>query len=313
MKVATVVGAGRGVADYGPALATWEVLLAGSPTVLRRRLGTELRKMRQSNDMTAAQVAKALGWSESKVSRIESGKSPLSDQDAQLLLARYGVEDPQDVRQFISLARRSRQNGWWHSYGEALPDWLKPYLGFESDAASIWTYQTELVPGLFQTEGYARAVIGSMNPELSADEVEVRASARVQRQEILTNEDPPRVWAIVNEAVIRRVVGSNDVMSEQLQVLADVAESLPTVTVQVLPFDAGSHVAMGYSFSYLSFEDVPGSIAYSEGPTSATYLDKDSDLTRHAEIFQRLVASSERPEKSIELIRTVAEDYRHAG
>jgi transcriptional regulator with XRE-family HTH domain len=286
--------------------------LADSPTVLKRRLGAELRKMRRARNLTTAQVAKELGWSESKVSRIETGKSPLSDQDAKLLLAQYGVEKAEEVRQFIALTRKSRQNGWWHSFGDALPEWFKPYLGFEADAASIWTYQNELVPGLLQTLGYAQAVIRSTELDFSAEEVETRASARVQRQDILTSDAPPKVWAVLNEAVIRRVVGSPGIMHEQLTALADVADSLPNVTVQVLPFDAGAHVAMGYSFSYLSFEDVPGSIVYSEGITSGTYFDKPSDLSRHEDMFQRLVAASERPEKSLTMIRNVAEEFSHA-
>jgi transcriptional regulator with XRE-family HTH domain len=287
--------------------------LADSPTVLKRRLGGELRKMRRARNLTAAQVAKGLGWSESKVSRIESGKSPLSDQDAKLLLREYGVDKSEEVQQFVVLVRRARQNGWWHSFGDALPEWFKPYLGFESDAASILTYQTELVPGLLQTEGYAQEVIRAMNPELSTDEIETRASARVARREILSAAHPPKVWAILNESVVRRVIGSAATMHEQLKSLAEMAETLPNVTVQVLPFDAGAHAALGYSFSYMSFADVPGSIAYSEGPTSATYMDKQSDLSRHEEIFQRLVAASERPEKSIAMIRTIAEEYSHAG
>lgn len=286
--------------------------MAASPTVLKRRLGQELRNLRQAKNLTAAQVAKSLAWSESKVSRIEGGKSPLSDQDAKLLLNEYGVQDPEEVRQFIALTRRSRQNGWWHSFGDALPEWFKPYLGFESDAASIWTYQTELVPGLLQTESYAQAVIRATEPDFSTDEVEARASARVQRKSILTDDHAPKVWAILNEAVLRRVVGSKAIMQEQLRSLADLAQEQPNVTVQVLPFDAGAHVSMGYSFSYLSFEDVPGSIVYAEGLTSATYLDKQSDLSRHEEIFQRLVAASERPEKSVDMIRNIAEEYSHA-
>ncbi|MFJ6741325.1 helix-turn-helix domain-containing protein [Streptomyces sp. NPDC091279] len=287
--------------------------MADSPTVLRRRLGGELRKMRHSRKLTALQVAESLGWSESKVSRIESGKSPLSDKDAKLLLKTYGVETSEDVRQFVDLVRRSRQNGWWHSFGDALPEWFKPYLGFESDAAAIYAVQTELVPGLLQTEGYARAVIKAMNPELSSDEIEARASARIQRQEILTSDKAPMLWAVLNESVVRRVVGSTAVMQEQLRALADRAETCPNVTVQILPFDAGAHQSMGYSFLILSFEDVPGSIVYSEAPTSATYLDKESDLHRHKEIFQRLVAASERPEKSIDMIRSIAEERGHAG
>jgi hypothetical protein len=164
-----------------------------------------------------------------------------------------------------------------------------------------------------QTEGYAQAVIRPMNPGMSADEVETRASARAQRQKVLREDTAPKFWAIVNEAVLRRVVGSAEIMKEQMLALADMAEDLPNVTVQVLAFDAGAHASQGYSFSLLTFEDVPGSIVYSEGITSATYLDKQSELSRHEDIFQRLVAAAERPEKSIAMIRKAAEEFSHAA
>jgi transcriptional regulator with XRE-family HTH domain len=282
-----------------------------SPTVLKRRIGAELRKMRRARKLTALQVADSLGWSESKVSRIESGKSPLSDKDAKLLLKAYGVEGSPDVQQFVDLVRRSRQSGWWQSYGDALPDWFKAYVGFESDASVIKTYQAELVPGLLQTKSYAFEVIRAMNPEESADRVEDRASLRSERQEILNRKDPapPKLWTILNEAVLRRTVGSGMVMAEQLNHLADLVDNHPGVTVQILPFDAGAHATMGYNFSILSFSDVPGSIVYAEALTSATYLDKDEEIQSHEEIFQRLVAASVRPEKSVSWLRETARDY----
>jgi transcriptional regulator with XRE-family HTH domain len=277
--------------------------------VLRRRLGQELRNLREAKRLTAAQVASKLGWSESKVSRIEGGKSPLSDKDAKLLLNEYGVEDSQDIRQFVDLVRRSRQNGWWHSYGDALPEWFKPYLGFEGDASQILIYETELVHGLLQTERYAQAVIRSMSQVPTADEIDRRASARLQRQEVLARENPPRVWVVLNEAVIRRVVDSPDVMREQLSHVVDVVEKNPSVTVQILPFEAGAHASMGYPFSILSFEDVPGSLVYSEQVTSAVYLDKASDVSRHEEIFQQIVASSTRPDSSVAWLKETAERF----
>jgi transcriptional regulator with XRE-family HTH domain len=283
--------------------------LAASPTVLRRRLGQELRNLRESKKLTAAQVAKSLGWSESKVSRIEGGKSPLSDKDAKLLLNEYGVQDSQEIRQFVDLVRRSRQNGWWHSYGDALPEWFKPYLGFEADAAQMLIYETELVHGLLQTERYAQSVIRSMSQAPSADEVDRRASARLQRKEILTRDSPPKVWVVLNEAVIHRVVAARDVMREQLSHLAEVVENNPNVTVQILPFEAGAHASMGYSFSILSFEDTPGSLVYSEQLTSAVYLDKTSDVSRHEEIFQQLVAASTRPDSSVAWLKETAERF----
>jgi transcriptional regulator with XRE-family HTH domain len=283
--------------------------LAASPTVLRRRLGQELRNLRESKKLTAAQVAKMLGWSESKVSRIEGGKSPLSDKDAKLLLNEYGVQDSQEIRQFVDLVRRSRQNGWWHSYGDALPEWFKPYLGFEADAAQMLIYETELVHGLLQTERYAQSVIRSMSQAPSADEVDRRASARLQRKEILARENPPKVWVVLNEAVIHRVVATRDVMREQLSHLAEVAENNPNVTVQILPFEAGAHASMGYSFSILSFDDTPGSLVYSEQLTSAVYLDKTTDVSRHEEIFQQLVAASTRPDSSVAWLKETAERF----
>jgi transcriptional regulator with XRE-family HTH domain len=299
----------KGVADCEAVPATWEVALADSPTVLRRRLGKELRNMRDGQKLTAAHVAKELDWSESKVSRIESGKSPLSDQDARKLLGLYGVGSPEEVRQFVALVRRSRQNGWWHSYGDALPKWFQPYLGFEGDAAQMYIYETELVHGLFQIERYAQAVIRSMSPELSTEEVDRRASARMERKEIFARENPPKVWVILNEAVIHRAVASKDVMREQLKNLAETAEENPNVTVQVLPFEAGAHASMGYSFSILSFDDTPGSLVYSEQLTGANYLDKDTDLSRHEEIFQQLVAASTRPDSSVAWLKEKAERY----
>lgn len=285
-----------------------------SPTVLKRRLGTELRKMRRGKKLTALQVAESFGWSESKVSRIESGKSPLSDKDARSLLGLYGIENSEEVQQFVNLVRKSRQQGWWHSYGDALPDWFKAFVGFETDASAIRTYQAELVPGLLQTKAYAFEVIRAMNPDESADESENRASLRFERQEILGRKDPapPRLWTILNESVLRRVVGSGTVMAGQLNHLADLVDSHPGVTVQILPFDAGAHASMGYSFSILSFSDVPGSIAYTEALTSATYIDKEQDLVRHEEIFQRLMAASVQPEKSVSWLRDTAREYDRA-
>jgi transcriptional regulator with XRE-family HTH domain len=288
--------------------------LAANPTVLKRRLGRELRNLRQTKNLTAAQVAKSLNWSESKVSRIEGGKSPLSDKDARALLGLYGVDKSEEVQQFVGLVRRSRQEGWWHSYGDALPDWFKAFVGFEADASEIRIYQNELIPGLLQTKAYAFEVIRAMNPEETTEQVENRASLRFERQEILGRKEPapPRIWTILNESALRRSVGSGMVMAEQLNHVANLVDEHPGVTVQILPFDAGAHASMGYNFSILSFSDVPGSIAYTEALTSATYIDKELDLGRHDQIFQRLMAASVRPEKSVSWLRETARDYDRA-
>ncbi|MFJ3792505.1 helix-turn-helix domain-containing protein [Kitasatospora sp. NPDC090091] len=280
----------------------------GSPTVLRRRLGGELGKLRTSREMNAKDVAAALGWSASKLSRIESGQVPLQERDAAKLLAHYGVSSPEEVKHFLSLTRQSRQQGWWHAYGDALPEWFRAYVGFESDATKIVTYQCELIPGLLQTEKYARGVIRAMNPTESTEEVERRVALRMDRQRILDRPDPPQLWAIVGEAVIRRPVGDAPSMAEQLNHLADMADERPNITIQVLPFSAGAHAAMGASFSVLSFSDIPGSVAYTEATTSSIYSERPSEVARHEDAFLRLMASSVQPEKSISWLRKVAEE-----
>ncbi|MGE7435211.1 helix-turn-helix domain-containing protein [Kitasatospora sp. NPDC001175] len=279
-----------------------------SPTVLRRRLGAELGKLRMSRGASAKDVAAALDWSASKLSRIESGSVPLQDRDAAKLLAHYGVNDPAEVKQFINLTRQSRQQGWWHAYGDALPDWFRAYIGLEADATKIVTFQCELVPGLLQTESYARQVIRAMNPTESADDIERRVALRMERQQILDRQDPPQLWAIIGEAVIRRHVGDASTMRAQLGHLADMAETRPNITIQVLPFSAGAHAAMGASFSVLSFSDLPGSVAYSEVTTSSIYTERPSEVARHQETFLRLMASSVQPEKSVSWLREVAEE-----
>ncbi|MFJ4090503.1 helix-turn-helix domain-containing protein [Kitasatospora sp. NPDC089913] len=280
-----------------------------SPTVLRRRLGGELGKLRSSRDMSAKDVAAALGWSASKLSRIESGLVSLQERDAAKLLAHYGITSPEEVKQFLKLTRQSRQQGWWHAYGDALPDWFRAYVGFESDATKIVTYQCELVPGLLQTEVYARHVIRAMNPTESTPEIERRVALRMDRQQILDRQDPPQFWAIIGEAVIRRPVGDDSSMAEQLNHLATMADERPNITIQILPFAAGAHAAMGSSFSVLSFSDIPGSVAYSEATTSSTYAERPSEVARHDDTFLRLMAASVQPEKSITWLRKVAEEY----
>ncbi|MFE2415262.1 helix-turn-helix domain-containing protein [Kitasatospora sp. NPDC059408] len=280
-----------------------------SPTVLRRRLGGELGKLRASHEMNAKDVAAALGWSASKLSRIESGLVPLQERDAAKLLAHYGVTSPDEVKHFLSMTRQSRQQGWWHAFGEAIPERFRAYVGFESDATKILAFHCELVPGILQTEAYARNVIRSMKPGDSAEEVERRLALRMERQRILDRNNPPHVWAIIGEAVIRRPIGGSAVMAEQLRHIADLAEERPNITAQVLPFSAGAHAAMGSSFSILSFSDIPGTVVYSENITSKTYIEEQSEIARHEDVFHRLMASSVQPEKAISWLRNVAEEY----
>ncbi|MFI6843306.1 helix-turn-helix domain-containing protein [Kitasatospora sp. NPDC050467] len=283
-----------------------------SPTVLRRRLGSELRRLREQTGLQAKAVADALGFSAAKVSRIESGQTTLKETDIRALLELYGVSDQAELRQFVSLTRRSTQRGWWHDYGDTLPDWFQTYVGMEADAARIRAYETELIPGLFQTPDYARATfrisLSGRHDDIEPI-VERRAKLRMQRQEIFTRPTPPTVWAVLNEAVLRRSVGGPDVMCEQVAHLIELAQR-PTVTIQVLPFTAGAHPAMSMAFHILSFSDVPGQIVYVEALTSSLYIEKESDIARHEFVFEQLAASAMSPEDSLSWMhKLVAEGY----
>ncbi|MEU6232324.1 helix-turn-helix transcriptional regulator [Kitasatospora sp. NPDC047058] len=283
-----------------------------SPTVLRRRLGSELRRLRERAGLQAKIAADTLQFSATKVSRIESGQTTLKESDVRAMLELYGVTDEAELRQFISLTRRSTQRGWWHDYGDALPEWFQTYVGMEADAARIRAYETELIPGLFQTPDYARATFrASLSGRDEGIEpiVERRARLRMQRQEIFTRSSPPTVWAILNEAVLRRPVGGPEVMRQQVSHLVELAQR-PTVTIQVLPFSSGTHPAMSMAFHILSFSDVPGQIVYVEALTSSLYIEKESDIARHEFVFEQLAAAAMSPEDSLTWMhKLVAEGY----
>ncbi|MER6396775.1 helix-turn-helix transcriptional regulator [Kitasatospora sp. NPDC001603] len=280
-----------------------------SPTVLRRRLGSEFRRLREQTGLQAKTVADTLGFSAAKVSRIESGQTTLKESDVRALLELYGVRDDFERRQFISLTRRSTQRGWWHDYGDALPDWFQTYVGLEADAARIRAYETELIPGLLQTPDYARAMFRISPSEQRHGEIERRVRLRIQRQEVFQRADPPVVQAVLNESALRRAVGGAEVMRAQVRHLAELAHK-PSVTIQVLPFSTGTHPAMSMAFHILSFADVPGDIVYVEALTSSLYLEKESDIARHVIVFDQLASTAMNAEESLSWMHDlVAEGY----
>ncbi|MEU1418412.1 MULTISPECIES: helix-turn-helix transcriptional regulator [unclassified Kitasatospora] len=280
-----------------------------SPTVLRRRLGSEFRRLREQTGLQAKTVADTLGFSAAKVSRIESGQTTLKESDVRALLELYGVRDDFERRQFISLTRRSTQRGWWHDYGDALPDWFQTYVGLEADAARIRAYETELIPGLLQTPDYARAMFRISPSEQGHGEIERRVRLRIQRQEVFQRADPPVVQAVLNESALRRAVGGAEVMRAQVRHLAELAHK-PSVTIQVLPFSTGTHPAMSMAFHILSFADVPGDIVYVEALTSSLYLEKESDIARHVLVFDQLASTAMNAEESLSWMHDlVAEGY----
>ncbi|MFE4974302.1 helix-turn-helix domain-containing protein [Kitasatospora sp. NPDC056651] len=268
-----------------------------SPTVLRRRLGSELRRLRERTGRQAKTVADELGFSATKVSRIESGQTTLKESDVRAMLELYGVSDAVELRQFISLTRRSTQRGWWHDYADTLPDWFQTYVGLEADAARIRGYEVELVPGLLQTADYARAMFRVSPVGLSVPEVERRVGLRIQRQEVFHRPIAPDVEVVLNESAFRRPVGGPEVMLSQVEHLIELAHK-PRITIRILPFSLGSHPAMSSAFHILSFADVPGDIVYVEALTSSLYLEKAEDIAHHELVFEQLTDAAMSPDES---------------
>jgi hypothetical protein len=211
------------------------------------------------------------------------------------------------VESLMNMARESRQQGWWHAFGD-VP--YSVYIGLEMEAASLRTYESLIVPGLLQTRTYAEAVIFGMGPEATPAEIQKRVDVRLKRQERVTDPELPlRLWVVVDESALRREVGGSQVMYEQLEHLADMS-TLPHITVQVLPHDVGAHPGMYGAFAVLEFEDsADSSVVYLEGVTSDLYLEKHTDVQKYAMMYEHLRAQALNPEKSREFVLDVAKEY----
>ena len=216
-------------------------------------LGSQLHRLRESRGITAEQAAEAIRGSHSKISRMEHGGVGFKERDVGDLLTLYGVTDSEERAALLNLAREANTSGWWHAYSDIVPSWLEPYVGLEAAASVIRTYQIQLVPGLLQTEGYARALI-RQGSAASEEEIAWRSELRASRQEILRRPDAPQLWVVVDEGALRRPVGGREIVREQLKYLIEMADHL-AVTLQVLPFSAGAHSAMGGPFSILRFAE----------------------------------------------------------
>ena len=276
-----------------------------SPTARRRRLAAALRQMRESKKLSCADAGQAVGWSESKVSRIETSRVGIRQPGLEKLLDLYEVAG-QERAGLLALCRQATHRGWWHSYADALPAWVEEFVGLEDGARSKLIYENQLVPGLMQTGQYAAAVTRAARPWVDEDEVERQVAARRTRQALLTMADPLQVWAVLDEAVLRRRVGGTATMRAQLHRLGEIA-AFPNVTLQVLPFDAGAHASMGTSFDLLQFSE-PGdsAIVYIEDHTSSQYLETLGDIERYTLVFDHLRASAFSPQRSADFIEQVA-------
>jgi len=275
-------------------------------TVLRMLLGGQLRRLREAAGVTPEQAAFKIRGSRSKISRMETGKVGFKVRDVADLLTVYGVTDDQQRKALLSLARQSKNPNWWTKYSDILPDWFETYLGLESAATTIRSFEIQWVHALFQTEDYARAITELGHQTGLPDEIERRVGLRVKRQELLTRPGAPRIWSVMDEAVLRRPVGGAAVTRAQLGHLIEVAR-MPQVTLQVVPFTHGGHAAAGGSFTVLRFAelDLPD-VVYIEQLTSAIYLDQRADVERYLEVVDQLSGAALTPAATARFIEQVA-------
>jgi transcriptional regulator with XRE-family HTH domain len=278
---------------------------AGGPTVLRILLGAQLRRLREAKQITLGEAGEVIRASHSKMSRLETGRVGFKDRDIADLLTFYGVTDEEERESLRALARRANAPGWWHDYSDVLPSWFEAYVGLEEVATQIRAYQVQFVPGLLQTPDYARAVTLLGHGGAPDKEIDQRVALRMARQAVLTKEQPPNVWVVLDEAILRRPIGTADVMRAQLKHLLAVAER-QNVTIQIIPFRAGGHAAAGGPFSILRFgePDLPD-VVYLEQLTSALYLDKPDTVDSYLMVMERLCLEAMTPADSASTIKAI--------
>jgi transcriptional regulator with XRE-family HTH domain len=281
---------------------------ASGPTVQRIVLGAQLRRLREARDITTEQAAEAIRGSHSKISRMEHGRVGFKDRDVADLLTLYGVTDQEQRVSLLALAHEAGNPGWWHDYGDLLPHWFEPYLSLEAAASVIRNYEVQFVPGLLQTQAYAREVIRLGHPSITDEELSRRVELRMGRQQLFSRPEPHRLWAAIDEAVLCRPLGGTAVMRAQIEHLIEMA-GLTCVTLQIVPFCAGGHSAAGGPFSILRFaEPELSDVVYLEQLTSALYLEKPAELDKYLEVMERLCLQAETATDSFKFLHQLLDE-----
>jgi DNA-binding XRE family transcriptional regulator len=281
-----------------------------SPTVLRIILGKQLQTLREKAGMSYEQAAETIYASEWTLRRMEKAEVGLKLNYVKSLLMAYGITDAREIDTFLELAREANKPGWWHSYTDVLPGWFRVFPGLEQAASLIRGYEPHCIPGLLQAQDYARALTTAGYPGAAPGETDRRVALRMTRQQILSRPDPPALWVVIDEAVLRRPVGGPAVMRAQLDRLID-ATAKPNITLQVLPLAAGAHPVMYGMFHLLRFPaaELPD-IIYGENLTSAFYLDKPAEVAAYTEALDRLCARASPADKTTSILRQIRKDYQ---
>ena len=278
------------------------------PTVRRRRLGAELRRLREGHSLKLEEVAEELSLAPSTLSRIETGKAPTKSAYLMAMLDMYKVDDLAARKVLIDMAREGHRKGWWSIYEDVLPSGFDIYVGLEAEAQGLRSYETDLVHGLLQTTDYALAVLRELRTKDSEEQIARVVELRMERQRLLEQDPPLDFWLILDEGAIRRNIGGPGVMRPQLERLIQ-ASRWSNVTLQILAFEAGAHAGLVGPFSILEFpERTDSDVAYTESVGGMIYLEKDREVRACAEAFDRMRAAALSPSASLELIHQVSHE-----
>ncbi|MFD9737128.1 helix-turn-helix domain-containing protein [Umezawaea sp. NPDC059074] len=274
---------------------------SGGPTALRIVLGAQLRRLREAADITRADAGYSIRGSESKISRLELGRVGLKERDVSDLLTMYGVTDQTERDTFLEMVKRSNQPGWWHRFNDLMPDWFQDFVGLEEAATRILTYELQFLPGLMQTEDYARAIASHGRPDSAGPDVERRVGLRMSRQKILHRPGAPRLWAVIDESVLRRPIGGREIMMGQLDHLLELTKQ-PQITLQVVPFALSGYAAES-PFTMLRFgEPELPDLVYIEHLAGALYLDKRDEVELYSRAFDRLTVDAVTPDRTRQML-----------
>jgi transcriptional regulator with XRE-family HTH domain len=286
-----------------------------SPTVKRRRVAATLRLLRERANLTVTEAARQVDHDQSWLSRIESLESNIHPNDCRALLAVYGVTG-EAAEAVVDVARLARQRGWWHKpYSTAMPDWFSRFVGLESDASAIRAFHPQTVPGLLQSEDYARATIMAAATPVQPKETERQVALRMDRQALLTSDDPPQFRAVLDEGALRRTIGGRRVMREQIERLLQETEQ-PHIEIQVLPFDAGAHAGLNGGFVILDFAPPPAPypgqaddrIVYVDTWQGSLYYEQPAEVASYTAVFEQIRAEALSAERSRDLLRQIGKD-----
>ena len=276
--------------------------------MLRMLLGAQLRRLRETAGVSRDDAGYHIRASGSKISRMELGRVSFKERDVTDLLEYYGVTDPAEREKLVQLTREANATPWYQKFQDVVPDWFHVFVGLEEAAQLIRVYEVQFVPGLLQTEEYARAIITQGAPGMEADEVDRRVALRMGRQKLLIRENPPRYWVILDEAALRRPMGGRDVHVKQIEHLIDLV-SEPNITLQVMPFRYGGHAAEAGAFTIMRFPetDLPD-VVYMEYLTGAHYIDKPEEVERYAAVMERLSVAGTSPDRTREILAGMLKD-----